>query len=246
MKRIVLVIMLGLFVNFAHAVDAVGQRYIDKLTRGGLVSIKQAAQGIYNTGEKDTEVVDVATEVLLQRYPTAGNSDIDTLAWLARAIGNTRNGRYHSALQEVVDSADHRKLRKYAKKALKEVGSAEGAQYKKGSVDLAALRSGTKKASSTKKSTASAAPKPSGKESIDIVREGMSMEEVIDLMGQPTATSTHQTGKAWIPFNYGAKDLARTILIYKGQGRVVCSHDGYSSVSRVLEVIIDPEETGYP
>ena len=245
MKRIILAVILGLCFSAAQATDVVGQRYIDKLTRGGMVSIKQAAQSIYNTAERDTEVLDVAAEVLLHRYSNAGNGDIDSLAWLCRAIGSSRNGRYHNVLQEVVDSDAHSKLRKYAKKALKEVGKAEGAQYVKGTVDLAALRNSEKNPSAKKKK---AAPKssPTGEESIDVVREGMSVEEVFELIGQPTATTTHQTGKAWIPFNFGAKDLARTILLYKGQGRIICSHDGYSSTSRVIEVIVDSEETGYP
>ncbi|MFT4518241.1 MAG: hypothetical protein ACI9JM_000622 [Halioglobus sp.] len=100
--------------------------------------------------------------------------------------------------------------------------------------------------SSTSASKQKAAPKPSGTAGLDVIVVGMSMQEVYALVGQPTATTTHQTGKAWIPFNYGAKDLARTILLYKGQGRVICSHDGYSSTTKVLEVIVDPGETGYP
>ena len=245
MQRILLIAILGLMTSFAHAVDAVGQRYIDKLTRGGMVSIKQAAQGMYNTGESNPEVVDVAAEVLLQRYANAGNSEIDTLAWLSKAIGNSRNGRYHSTLQEVVKSKANKKLRKHAKNALKQLGKAKGPQYARGSVDLAALRAGNKKAKSNK-AKARSAPQSSGKEGIEVIRECMSMQEVYDLIGQPTATTSRQTGKAWIPFNYGAKDLARTYLLYKGQGRVVCSHSGYSSTSRVIEVIIDPEESGYP
>lgn len=246
MKRILLTVFLGLCVSTAFAADVVGQRYINQLTRGGLVSIKQAAQSIYNTGESSTEVLDVASEVLLQRYSKAGKRDIDTLAWVCRAIGSSGNGRYHNVLKEVVDSDAHRKLRKYAKKALKQVGDAEGKQYVKGSVDLKKMRKTGAKASAKKKPVAATKPSRSGKQNLDIIREGMSMQEVYDLVGQPTATTTHQTGKAWIPFNYGAKDLARTILLYKGQGRIICSHDGYSSTSRVIEVLIDPEETGYP
>ncbi|MCP5007883.1 MAG: hypothetical protein GY941_28695 [Planctomycetes bacterium] len=246
MKRFILMIVMGLFfTTAAQAADVVGQRYIDQLTRGGAISIKRAAQSIYNTGEKDTEVLDVASEILLQRYPTAGIRDIDALAWVCRGLGNSRNGRYHSTLKEVVDSNSHEKLRKYAKIALKQVGKADGKQYVKGSVNIAALRKTGQKAK-PKKIKKAKKENSSGKQSLDIIREGMSMEEVYDLVGQPTATTIHQTGKAWIPFNYGAKDLARTILLYEGQGRVVCSHDGYSSTSRVMEVIIDPDETGYP
>ncbi len=246
MRHIIIVILAGLLFNTAQAADVVGQRYINQLTRGGNISIKQAAQSIYNTGQKSTEVLDVAAEVLLQRYPSASNSDIDTLSWVAKALGNSRNGRYHSVLAEVVSSNAHRKLRKYAKKALSTIGQAEGKQYKKGSVNLQALHNAGNKAKPSKKSIAKKTRGGSAKQSLDIISVGMSMEEVYALVGQPTATSTYQTGKAWIPFNYGAKDLARTILLYKGQGRVVCSHDGYSTTSRVQEVIIDPGETGYP
>jgi hypothetical protein len=249
MKYLVTVVALGLFSVGAWAgdIDVVDQRYIDQLSRGGMVSVKQAAQSIYNTGERDTEVLDVAAEVLLSRYATAASSDIDSLAWVCRAIGASGNGRYHSALREVAESNAHKKLRKYAKKALGEVGGASGSQYQRGTINLASLRSGSSSSASSSSSRASSKPASSGGNAgLNIIKVGMSMEEVYDLIGQPTATTTHQTGKAWIPFNYGAKDLARTHLLYKGKGRVVCSHDGYSSTSRVLEVIIDPAETGYP
>jgi len=247
MKRFILMAIVGLVVTavWAGDIDVVDQRYIDQMTRGGNVSIKQAAQSIYNTGEKDPEVLDVAAEVLLQRYPTAGRSDIDTLAWLCRALGNSGNGRYHATLKEVVDSSTDKKLRKYASNALKEVGDSGQQQYVKGSVDVAALRNSGQTVATVKAKPATA-KKSSETQGLDIIVVGMSMQEVHDLVGQPTATTTHQTGKAWIPFNYGAKDLARTLLLYKGQGRVICSHDGYSSTSRVIEVIIDPNETGYP
>lgn len=245
MKRLSMAIVLGLCLATVQAgdIDVVDKRYIDQLTRGGNISIKQAAQSIYNTGEADTEVLDVAAEVLLQRYPTASNNDIDTLAWVCRALGNSRNGRYTSTLQEVADSNAHKKLRKYASKALKELGGAQGEQYQKGSVDIAALReSGAKESAPASKKVATS----SGEQGLDIILVGMSLQEVYDLIGHPTATTSYQTGKAWIPFNFAAKDVARTLLLYKGKGRVICSHDGYSSASRVLEVIIDPGENGYP
>ncbi|NND68494.1 MAG: hypothetical protein HKN19_12980 [Halioglobus sp.] len=248
MRALFVVAILGLFSTAAVAnIDVVDQRYIDQLSKGGLTSIKQAAQSIYNTGEMDTEVLDVAAEVLLSRYPTAARNEIDTLAWVCRAIGNSRNSRYSATLREVSEGSADRKLRKYASQALSQVGDG-GTQYRKGSVNLAALRSGSSSASSSSAAAApAAAPASTGRGAgLESIKVGMSMQEVYGLVGQPTATTTHQTGKAWIPFNYGGKDLARTHLLYKGKGRVICSHDAYSSVSRVQEVVIDPEETGYP
>lgn len=242
MKHILLTIVLGVFYSVAQAADVVDQRYIKQMTLGGNTSLKQAAQSIYNTGKKSTKVLDVAAEILIQRYPTADKKDLDTLAWVAKAIGASGNGRYHNILKEVVDSKAHRKLRKYAKLALRKVGKPKGKQYAKGSVDLVAIRKSGKKASTARKA---AVKKNSGDQLLDIIVAGMSMEEVYDLVGPPTATTTHQTGKAWNPFNFGRKDVARSVALYKEQGRVVFSHGAYSN-TKVLEVIIDPEESGYP
>ena len=46
---------------------------------------------------------------------------------------------------------------------------------------------------------------------------GMSPEEVIALIGAPTDTTTHETGKRWIPFYYGA-DARRVEVLYRGNG----------------------------
>ena len=242
MKRIIFLLVAIMFAVTAQAVDVVGQRYIDQMVHGGNTSIKQAARSMYNGSEKDTDVLDVAAEVLLQKYPTAtGNQDIDTLAWLAKALGKSQNNRYHNTLKEVADSNAHRKLRKYAQQALSQVEGSKVPQYTKGKVNLAALRKNNKtKTAKAKKSSST------GKASISVIRVGMSMSEVYDLIGQPTGTTSHQTGKAWIPFNVTANDVARTIAAYKGQGRVIFSHSGHAANSRVLEVIIDPSETGYP
>jgi hypothetical protein len=161
---------------------------------------------------------------------------------VSKAIGNSGNPRYHAALSTVANSDAHKKLRKHAGNALKQVGDASGAQYQKGAVSLAALRDTPAAAK-----PATAKPAGNGSGSLDLVQVGMSMPEVYDLVGQPTATTSHQTGKAWIPFNYKGGDLMRTIALYKGKGRVIFSHENrYNTTMRVIEVIVDPNETGYP
>lgn len=246
MKQVIAALVAVLVMSFAFATDdPVHQRYINSLTKGGIQGIKQTAQSIYNTGVKDQEVLDVAMEVLLQRYRGASSYELDSLAWVAKAIGQSGDNRYSTALKEVVEGETNKKIVKYAKRAWKDVGkSPKVAQYQKGAVDL--------KAASSSKSTAkaSAAPKKAapknGKATLEDIREGMIMTEVYELIGYPTDTVTHQTGKAWIPFNYGGRDLARTIALYKGKGRVVFSHSRWEGQAKVLEVIVDPEETGVP
>ncbi len=244
MKSLLITILLMLMVTAAQAVDVVGQRYIDQMTKGGAVSIKRAAQGIYHSGETNTEVLDVAAETLLSKHMTAGNREGDAYAWVAKALGASGNGRYSSVLNEVLNSTSNRSVRKYAKIAIGQLGDTSVKQYKKGMVDLAAIRSGKKQSSKAKpvvkKRTSS------NKASFDVVREGMSSQEVYDLIGTPDNTVTHQTGKAWNPFHVSGRDLVRTVALYKGQGQIIFSHNSYSGVSRVIEVITDPNESGYP
>jgi hypothetical protein len=248
--RSAIVFVATLFVSgTALALDAVGQRYVEQLTQGGMGSVKSAAQSMYNTSETNTEVLDVAAEVLLRNY--ANGADADALAWVAKALGRSHNGRYYGVLKEVADSSPDKKVRKYAQAAQKELGSASGDQYVRGTANLAAARDGKTPAASQKaKKTAASAPAESPARTLsglDVIRKGMSMQEAYDLVGPPTSSSSRATGKAWIPFNYRGADLVRSYALYKGKGRIVFSTSSrYDHTMRVIEVQIDPNERGYP
>ena len=226
----------------AQAVDATGQRYIDQLLQGGPVSVSQAAQSIYHTGYRDQEVLDVAAEVLAQKYRSAtSNSEADAYAWVCKALASSGNGRYKTLLSQVA-TADNRKLQRHCSKAADSL-SAGASSFTPGSVNLERYRSGA----ATSAQPATQAVAPQGKGSISNVVVGMTMDEVNALLGAPSSTYAHQTGKAWIPFNFKGKDVARVVNLYKGQGRVTFSQESvYAQVWRVLEVLPNPNETGYP
>ena len=77
------------------------------------------------------------------------------------------------------------------------------------------------------------------------VKVDMSMKEVYDLIGQPTDTSSHITGKQFIPYYYGG-DTHRVEAIYKGQGRIVFAPPhAFTGDLRVVEINYDPKERGY-
>ncbi len=214
-----------------------------------MASVKQAAQSMYNTGETNTQVLDVAAEILLQNYGKA--SDPDALAWVAKALGKSRNGRYYSVLKEVADSKADKKLRKHTAGALKEIGRASGDQYVKGSVNLqTAGKSKAPATGSAKNKPANggaATPARTSAHGLDVIKKGMSMQEAFDLVGAPTSSSARPTGKAFIPFNFKGGDSVRSYALYKGQGRIVFSSESrYSSNMRVIEVQMDPNERGYP
>ena len=62
--------------------------------------------------------------------------------------------------------------------------------------------------------------KPAPDSKFTQLKIGMPMTQVIVLLGQPTATGSHMTGKAWIPFYFGS-DRHRVEFVYKGQGRLL-------------------------
>ena len=226
----------------AFALDAVQQRYINMLTNGGPISIREAAQSIYRTGDTNQTVLDTLAEVVLENQKTDDGTNIDAMSWGCKALGRSHVGRYHDVLKEVAENGGSSKLRKYASKSLDELGEAKGEQYKKGMVSLAKMK---------KSSASQMASKPAAsngkKQPLSVVKKGMSMQEVYALVGTPTATTSYQTGKAWIPFNFKGSDNRRTAALYKGQGRVIFSNDSnYSSGMHVLEIKLDKNESGYP
>ncbi len=247
-SAIALTLALGATAMQAQALDPSGQRYVDQLVQGGPVSIREAAQSIYHTGYRDQEVLDVAAEVLLQQYRSANdNTSSDAMAWVCKALGNSGNGRYQPLLREVVANSGNRRLDRHCEAAAENL-PAGGVAYQAGSVNLAAYRQGQGRPAASSAPAAAAAPAVAqGSGTFDHVRVGMSMDEVNALLGAPSATYSHVTGKAWIPFNFKGKDVARIVALYRGKGRIIFSQESvYSSVWRVLELQPNPNETGYP
>ncbi len=254
-KKLISLICAGLVVmtGSALAMDAAGQRITQMFATGGPGTISGAAQDIYNTGVNDQEVLDVAAQVLSDTYLRNPNDRdfADATSWLCKALGNSNNGRYRALLETVSDAKINRRTRKYCENATDNLPKNAAASFQPGTVDLARYREG----GAAQVAAAKASPPPmvkhaaGGNRVVDFtqVKEGMSMEEVDDLLGPPTNETTHMTGKQFQPFNYGARDLQRTIYYYKGAGRIEFSlKSAYNGIYRVIKITPDPNESGYP
>lgn len=112
------------------------ERFVDMMMSGNLNELKRAAKGMHSARNTNTDVLDIAAEALAQLHADAIDAQIDTLAWICNALGQSANGRYHDLLSVVVVDGSHKKLRKYAKKALRQVGEPTENQYKKGMIKL--------------------------------------------------------------------------------------------------------------
>lgn len=235
------------------ALDASGQRYSKMLSSGGPGSIRSAAEDIYNTSFTDQEVLDLAAQVLSE-FHTRGpdnRDNADTTAWLCKALGNSGSARYRSILEQVSNANIHRRTRGHCETAMDGLPKDATAQFVVGSVTVADYREGGAKQVAGKPAAAPAAANPAAVSNrtvdLSLVKEGMSMQEVDDLLGPPTNQSTRMTGKQFQPFNFAARDTQRTTYFYKGVGRVVFSlRSAYNGVYRVIEIAPDPAETGYP
>ena len=62
--------------------------------------------------------------------------------------------------------------------------------------------------------------KPGAKSRFGKLQIGMPMQQVVNLIGQPSDQGAYVTGKAWIPFYFGA-DRHRYEMVYKNQGRLI-------------------------
>lgn len=252
-----LTLALTCMTNTAWALDASGQRYTTMLASGGPGTINSAAQDIFNTGMKDQEVLDVAAQVLVELQPKTllSGEFADAAAWLCKAIGISANGRYRPVIESVINAEINKKTRSHCKKSIDLLPKGATDVFVPGSVDVAAYKDGGKgsakpaAAAATKAAPAArAAPAASGKPvDFSLIKEGMSQQEVDSLIAPPTAQSTRMTGKQFQPFNFGAKDLQRLNYLYKGVGHIEFSmKSGYNGIFRVIAIVPDPNESGYP
>ena len=241
LKTLCATIIVGLS-SAAFALDASEQRYVEMLSSGSMGSVKAASQDIFNTGEDNPAVLDHLAEVLLQNYANAPNGHIDALSWAAKALGKSRNPRYRDTLNTIASSNANKKLRKYASQALENLSSSGVPQYKRGSV--APVKSSGGGASTSSAQSRSATTTGAG---LSAVKIGMSMAEAYALAGEPTSSTGHVTGKAWIPFNFKGSDTLRQYSLYKGKGRIIFTNRSHYDRSwQVYEVQIDTSEPGYP
>jgi hypothetical protein len=79
------------------------------------------------------------------------------------------------------------------------------------------------------------------------IQVGMSMGQVLEILGQPGDKNDYASGKAFIPFYYG-NDAKRQEWHYKGQGSITFAGGnvfGGASGGEVVSVNYDPSDTGF-
>jgi hypothetical protein len=102
---------------------------IQILSTQNTVQIKKLAKQLYQEPTQDQLVLDKIADLIVESYQKEQLDKGDTIAWLCRAIGASRHGRYYTLLLDVKRHGAHKKVRKYAKIGLKQLGYATADQY---------------------------------------------------------------------------------------------------------------------
>lgn len=78
----------------------------------------------------------------------------------------------------------------------------------------------------------------------DQLKMGMSIQQVVQRLGEPNEFTTYMTGKAFIPYYFGS-DTSRREMVYANQGRLVFAHEGgFSGTFHLIWIIYDKDQPG--
>lgn len=105
--------------------DAHVSRHINLLKSDDLTLKRYAAERVSWEGMRDSRIYDAIEQELLRYYEISANDklQIDTIAWLCRALGGSGDPKYKATLQKVMDSKQaHVKIKRHARAALKKLG----------------------------------------------------------------------------------------------------------------------------
>jgi hypothetical protein len=105
-------------------------------------SIKLGGSEIYWFGSDERELLDVLAEVVWQACSGKHQMEPDTLSWLSKAIGKSKQSRYAGVVDSCLAADIDKGTRKYMRSALKELTVASGDVFQGGLLDLSRIRAG--------------------------------------------------------------------------------------------------------
>lgn len=221
-----IVIPSGLFAAPAPAVD---HTFSTLLLSQNSVWVKSLARSIHANPGHAEQVTDVAAEVLAQSCDKKIGLDIDTQAWVAKALGATQKQRYEAVIRRCIDQVGG-KFERHADKALDQL-SVAGPSYTAGTVDIAALRGQLA-------SQAAADQRDLPKSLLNEVTVGSDMKDVYQRFGLPDqvkmatgvasySSSAKVSGWAPVGVRWGARGAAAA---RDAAPRIIAAYDGFATV----------------
>lgn len=246
----------------SYASELTSQQHIDQLLQGSSDAIRKAAQSMHQARVQDRQTLDIAAQLLAQNAPSARDNDsADALAWVCKALAQSRDGRYKSIVAQVGDSAPNRKLKKHCAKAARSLplsaesffpGSIDLNQYRYGAAPVPAPAQVPVAVPATHAYVAAPVMAPAypvqpvampmhapvaAVSPFSRIQPGMSLEEVTALVGKAADISTRPTMQALNPLNITHRNATHKIHSFPGYGTVTFSQPNtFTGTWRVVEV----------
>lgn len=138
--------LMALLLVFAAGIASAAERTPEQtftyslLTDDALGDVVMGAKAVERNPGLAPDVLDVVAAVLLERSanPSTSAMELDTSAWLMRALGAGHQARHRAAIEQATKAYQHKKIDKYAEAALEDMTRQDPAPSV--GIDLMALR----------------------------------------------------------------------------------------------------------
>jgi hypothetical protein len=140
--------------------------------------VRLAAKSLYRLGSDRQSILDLAAEVTWTACSGNRRMDPDTLSWLAKALGRSRQARYAVLLDYCLASTTDKKIIKYLTEAKASLEGTATGSFEGGKMDLGRMRD------RLPKQGGSTLGKQAAKQ-FDALRKDRSLDEVYSMFGTP-------------------------------------------------------------
>lgn len=197
--------------DHAHALLLLNQSDFD---------VRLGAKSLYRFGSNRADILDLAAEVTWTACSGKRKMDPDTLAWLAKALGNTKQPRYARLLDYCLSNPANDKAKKHVQLARANLEGEAANSFEGGKIDLQQVR-----ARLTKKGNPTARNELINK--FDALRRDQNPEEIYSTFGPPDNVSgiSVPEGKAGFMMVKVRKSSDMLVLGYGGLGTVRFVYD---------------------
>lgn len=216
----ILFLLLSTFSSLSLAYDKLEHVYANLLISQSSDQVKLAANYLYNVPARSPEILDLTAAVLYQQQQKTQIND-DTLAWLAKVLGDSKNYRYSDLLLKSSKNSKFPKLRKHSKQALKNFTKSDTEQFNGIEFNFSVVKTELKNSAI-----------PVNKEGLSNLYVGDTGNRVLSEVGTPDRIVVDYVSKhqAWV----GRVSHPHIALVYTDLGKIRLDHPGQKGTHVVV------------
>jgi len=182
--------------------------------------VRLAAKSLNRLSSKRQDILDLLAEVTWTACSGNRKMNPDTLSWLAKALGNTKQARYAGLLDYCLANATGKNTIKYLKQARDSLEGTTTDSFEGGKIDLEQMRARLLKKGG-----------PSSRNQVakqfDEVRKGQSLDEVYSILGAPNDIRGVNVPKGRAGHSYVKVRISddMIVFVYSGIGTIRFAFD---------------------